>query len=147
MKRLFLQVCAHVEADGRPDAHAAYLQTDGCARPHVQWCVANCTVWTDVPADAAAHGEPDDRARPGSDLRADRRADAVALRCADQQTVLHSDGCPERTAEPAAFFEADVRTDDHTYAVSLCRANEVERAPLNIVCLVPPPYPPHPPLP
>ena len=96
---------------------------------------------SDVSADAAAHGEPDDRARPGSDLRADRRADAVALRCADQQTVLHSDGCPERTAEPAAFFEADVRTDDHTYAVSLCRANEVERAPLNIVCLVSPPYP------
>ena len=55
-----------VEADGRTDAHAADLQTDGCARPHVQWCVANCTVWTDVPADAAAHGEPDDRARPGS---------------------------------------------------------------------------------
>ena len=101
----------------------------------------------DVPADASAHGEPDDRARSRAHLCADGCPDAVALRCADQQTVLHSDGCPERTAEPAAFFEADVRTDDNTYAVSLCQANEVERAPLNIVCLVSPPYPPPPPLP
>ena len=136
-----------VEADGRTFTGAPYLQTDGCARPHVQWCVADGAVRPDVPADAAAHGEPDDRAGARADVRTHRCADAVALRCADQQTVLHSDGCPERTAEPAAFFEADVRTDDHTYAVSLCQANEVERAPLNIVCLVPPPYPPHPPLP
>ena len=113
----------------------------------MQWCVADGAVRPDVPADAAAHGEPDDRAGARTDVRTHRCADAVALRCADQQTVLHSDGCPERTAEPAAFFEADVRTDDHTYAVSLCQANEVERAPLNIVCLVSPPYPPHPPLP
>ena len=101
----------------------------------------------DVPADAAAHGEPDDRAGARADVRTHRCADAVALRCADQQTVLHSDGCPERTAEPAAFFEADVRTDDHTYAVSLCQANEVERAPLNIVCLVSPTLPTPPALP
>ena len=86
MKRLFLQVCAHVEADGRARAGALaaafvrthveaygrtftgtpYLQTDGGARPHVQWCVADGAVRPDVPADAAAHGEPDDRARPGS---------------------------------------------------------------------------------
>ena len=78
---------------------------------------------------------------------ADGRAHAVALRCADQQTVLHSDGCPERTAELAALVEAHVRTDVKTNVASLCQANEVERAPLNIVCLVPPPFPPHPPLP
>ena len=101
----------------------------------------------DVPADASAHGEPDDRAGARADVRTHRCADAVSQRGPEFEAELYSHGCPERTAEPAAFFEADVRTDDHTYAVSLCRANEVERAPLNIVCLVPPPSPPPPPLP
>ena len=167
MKRLFLQVCAHVEADGRPGPGALaaafvrthveaygrtftgtpYLQTDGCARPYVQWCVADGAVRPDVPADASAHGEPDDRAGARADVRTHRCADAVALRCADQQTVLHSDGCPERTAEPAAFFEAHIRTDVKTNDATLCQADRVERAPLNIVCLVSPPSPPPPPLP
>ena len=78
---------------------------------------------------------------------ADGRADPVALRCADQQTVLHSDGCPERTAELAALVEAHIRTDVKTNDATLCQADRVERAPLNIVCLVSPPYPPPPPLP
>ena len=54
---------------------------------------------------------------------------------------------PERTAEPAAFFEADVRTDDHT---SPCSSVEPTRsgAPLNIVqsCVPALPTPPAPPL-
>ena len=58
-----------VEADRRPDAHAAYIQADGGARPHVQWCVADGAVRADVPADAAAHGEPDDRAGSCADVR------------------------------------------------------------------------------
>merc|ERR1712138_228354 len=90
----------------------------------------------------AAHGEPDDRAGSRADVCADGCPDSVSFSCADQQTFVHAYGRPERAAELAALVEADVRTDDHTYAVSLCRANEVERAPLNIVCLVPPPYPP-----
>ena len=101
----------------------------------------------DVSADAAAHGEPDDRARPGSDLCAHGRPDAVTLGCADQQTVLHSDGCPERTAELAALVKTYVRADVKTNVASLCQANEVERAPLNIVCLVSPPLPAPPALP
>ena len=102
----------------------------------------------DIPPDASAHGEPDDRARPGSDLRADGCPHAVAERGAHLQTFVHSDGRPERAAELAALVEAYVRTDVKTNDASLRQADSVERAPLNIVCLVSPPLPapPAPPL-
>ena len=97
----------------------------------------------DVSADAAAHGEPDDRARPGSDLCADRRAHALAVGCAHLEAQLHPDFCAFGTAERAAVVEADVRTDVKTNDASLRQADSVERAPLNIVCLVSP-HPTHP---
>ena len=93
----------------------------------------------DVSADAAAHGEPDDRARPGSDLCADRRAHALAVGCAHLEAQLHPDFCAFGTAERAALVEADVRTDVTTNQISLSAADEVERAPLNIVVLCPHP--------
>ena len=98
-------------------------------------------------ADAPAHGEPDDRARPGSDLRADGRAHAVAFGCADQQTFVHAYGRPERAAELAALVEAYVRTDVDPDAKTLCQADRAERAPLTVVCLVSPTLPAPPALP
>ena len=149
----------------------------------MQWCVADGAVRADVPADAAAHGEPDDRAGSRADVRvsvdnltrarlrqsrrrrsdarapvarlkrlflqvrADGRAHALAVGCAHLEAQLHPDFCAFGAAEPAALVEADVRTDPDPDATTLCQADRVERAPLNIVCLVSPPYPPHPPLP
>ena len=113
----------------------------------MQWCVADGAVRPDVPADASAHGEPDDRAGARADVRTHRCTDSVSQRGPEFEAELYSHGCPERTAEPAAVVEADLCADVKTYVASLCQANEVERAPLNIVCLVSPPYPPHPPLP
>ena len=102
---------------------------------------------SDVSADASAHGEPDDRAGARADVRTHRCPHALAVGCAHLEAQLHPDFCAFGTAERAAVVEADVRTDVKTNDASLRQADSVERAPLNIVCLVPPPYPPHPPLP
>ena len=102
---------------------------------------------SDVSADASAHGEPDDRAGARADLCADGCPHAVAERGAHLQTFVHSDVCPERAAECAAVVEADVCTDVKTNDASLRQADSVERAPLNIVCLVSPTLPTPPALP
>ena len=80
-------------------------------------------------------------------VRADGRAHALAERGAHLEAQLHPDFCALGAAELAALVKADVRTDAEPDAKPLCQADRVERAPLNIVCLVSPPYPPHPPLP
>jgi len=104
-------------------------------------------VWADIPAHAAAHGEPDDRAGARAHLCAHGCPHAVAERGAHLQTFVHSDGRPERAAELAALVEAYVRTDVKTNDASLRQADSVERAPLNIVCLVSPTLPAPPALP
>ena len=101
----------------------------------------------DVSADAAAHGEPDDHARPGSDLCADRRAHALAVGCAHLEAQLHPDFCAFGAAERAAFVEADIRTNVQADDTPVSQADRVERAPLNIVCLVSPTLPTPPALP
>ena len=90
-------------------------------------------------ADAPAHGEPDDRAGARADVCTHRCADAVAQRGPDFEAELHSDGCPERAAELAALVEAHVYADVTTNQISLRTADEVERAPLNVVVLCPHP--------
>ena len=102
---------------------------------------------TDVSADAAAHGEPDDRAGARADVRTHRCPHALAERGPDFEAELYSHVCPERAAERAALVEADVCADTDTYAASLRQADSVERAPLNIVCLVSPTLPAPPALP
>jgi len=101
----------------------------------------------DLPADAAAHGEPDDRACSGSYVCPDGSADAVSFCCAHLEAQLHPDFCAFGAAERAALVEADVCADTDTYAASLRQADSVERAPLNIVCLVSPTLPTPPALP
>ena len=93
----------------------------------------------DVSADAAAHGEPDDRAGARAHLRADRRPHALAERGPDFEAQLYPDFCAFGAAERAALVEADVCADVTTNQISLSAADEVERAPLNIVVLCPHP--------
>ena len=102
---------------------------------------------SDVSADAAAHGEPDDRAGARAHLRADRRADAVSFCCAHLEAQLHPDFCAFGAAERAAFVEADIRTNVQADDTPVSQADSVERAPLNIVCLVSPTLPTPPALP
>ena len=106
--------------------------------------VTNAPLRPDVSADAAAHGEPDDRAGARAHLCAHGCPHAVAERGAHLQTFVHAYVGPERAAERAAVVEADVCTDVKTNDASLRQADSVERAPLNIVCLVSPPLPPPP---
>ena len=106
----------------------------------MQWCVANCTVWTDVPADAPAHGEPDDRAGARADVRTHRCPHALAERGPDFEAELYSHVGPERAAERAALVEAYVRTNVQADDTPVSQADRVERA-LNIVCLVSPTLP------
>ena len=73
---------------------------------------------------------------------ADGSADAVSFCCAHLEAQLHPDFCAFGAAERAALVEADVCADTDTYAASLRQADSVERAPLNIVCLVSPHPPP-----
>ena len=90
-------------------------------------------------ADAPAHGEPDDRAGARADVRTHRCPHALAERGPDFEAELYSHVCPERAAERAAVVEADVYADVTTNQISLSAADEVERAPLNIVVLCPHP--------
>ena len=78
---------------------------------------------------------------------ADGSADAVSFCCADQQTVLYAYVGPERAADRAAFVEADIRTNVQADDTPVSQADSVERAPLNIVCLVSPTLPTPPALP
>ena len=103
-------------------------------------------MWTDVPADAAAHGEPDDRAGARAHLRTHRCADAVSQRGPDFEAELYSHVGPERAAERAALVEAYVRTNVQADDTPVSQADRVERA-LNIVCLVSPTLPTPPALP
>ena len=102
---------------------------------------------SDVSADASAHGEPDDRAGARADLCTDGCPHAVAKRGAHLQTFVHSDVCPERAAERAAVVEAHIRTNVQADDTPVSQADSVERAPLNIVCLVSPTLPTPPALP
>ena len=104
-------------------------------------------LFSQVFADAAAHGEPDDRAGARADLRTHRRADAVSQRGPDFEAELYSHVCPERAAEPAAVVEAHIRTNVQADDTPVSQADRVERAPLNIVCLVSPTLPTPPALP
>ena len=109
--------------------------------------VTNAPLRPDVSADAAAHGEPDDRAGARADVRTHRCPHALAVGCAHLEAQLHPDFCAFGAAERAALVEADVRTDVKTNDASLRQADSVERAPLNIVCLVSPTLPTPPALP
>ena len=102
---------------------------------------------SDVSADAAAHGEPDDRACPGSDVRTHRCPHALAVGCAHLEAQLHPDFCAFGTAERAAVVEAHIRTNVQADDTPVSQADSVERAPLNIVCLVSPTLPTPPALP
>jgi len=104
-------------------------------------------VRSDVSADASAHGEPDDRAGARADVCADGSADAVSFCCAHLEAQLHPDFCAFGAAERAALVEADIRTNVQADDTPVSQADSVERAPLNIVCLVSPTLPTPPALP
>ena len=109
--------------------------------------VTNAPLRPDVSADAAAHGEPDDRAGARAHLCAHGCPHAVAERGAHLQTFVHAYVGPERAAERAAVVEAHIRTNVQADDTPVSQADSVERAPLNIVCLVSPPLPAPPALP
>jgi len=98
-------------------------------------------------ADAPAHGEPDDRAGARADVRTHRCPHALAERGPDFEAELYSHVGPERAAERAALVEAYVRTNVQADDTPVSQADRVERAPLNIVCLVSPTLPTPPALP
>jgi len=98
-------------------------------------------------ADAAAHGEPDDRAGARADVRTHRCPHALAERGPDFEAQLHPDFCAFGAAERAALVEAYVRTNVQADDTPVSQADRVERAPLNIVCLVSPTLPTPPALP
>merc|ERR1719405_35316 len=107
---------------------------------------SNPSLRTDVSADAAAHGEPDDRAGASADVRTHRCPHALAERGPDFEAELYSHVGPERAAERAALVEAYVRTNVQADDTPVSQADRVERA-LNIVCLVSPTLPTPPALP
>ena len=109
--------------------------------------VTNAPLRPDVSADAAAHGEPDDRAGARADVRTHRCPHALAERGPDFEAELYSHVCPERAAERAAVVEAHIRTNVQADDTPVSQADSVERAPLNIVCLVSPTLPTPPALP
>jgi len=109
--------------------------------------VTNAPLRSDVSADAAAHGEPDDRAGARADVRTHRCPHALAERGPDFEAELYSHVCPERAAERAAVVEAHIRTNVQADDTPVSQADSVERAPLNIVCLVSPTLPTPPALP
>ena len=98
-------------------------------------------------ADAPAHGEPDDRAGARADVRTHRCPHALAERGPDFEAQLYPDFCAFGAAERAAVVEADIRTNVQADDTPVSQADSVERAPLNIVCLVSPTLPTPPALP
>ena len=78
---------------------------------------------------------------------ADGSADAVSFCCAHLEAQLHPDFCAFGAAERAALVEAYVRTNVQADDTPVSQADSVERAPLNIVCLVSPTLPTPPALP
>jgi len=77
----------------------------------------------------------------------DGSADAVSFCCAHLEAQLHPDFCAFGAAERAALVEADIRTNVQADDTPVSQADSVERAPLNIVCLVSPTLPTPPALP
>ena len=78
---------------------------------------------------------------------ADGSADAVSFCCAHFEAQLYPDFCAFGAAERAALVEAHIRTNVQADDTPVSQADSVERAPLNIVCLVSPTLPTPPALP